>query len=314
VELYKQGVNSFLYEYKLNNIMDVSIIIVNYNTKALTNECINSIIEQTKQITFEIILVDNNSIDGSIDFFSNDSRIKFIQAGSNLGFGKANNLGLKYAIGKYIFFLNSDTYLTSNSIKKLFDFAEKHIELNIGELGVLLLDKNGNYNVPFSVLPSLNIFRNVMRHLKLTNDNSDIVINNIKRIGYAEVGFVCGADVFVPRIVLDKIGGAFDSNFFMFCEEIDMAKRMEISGYKRIIINDTGIIHYGASSFDMSKMTFRRYQMMTESVILYHKKYDSWFTYKLFIIYRLILAYRDMLKLSFSYKEMKLIFNMILKG
>ncbi|UVV84289.1 glycosyltransferase [Bacteroides thetaiotaomicron] len=106
--------------------MDVSVIIVNYNTKALTKSCIESIFSETCGIEFEVILVDNASSDGSKELFQIDERIIFIESNVNLGFGKANNLGYKYATGKYIFLLNSDTLLKNNAIKLFFDFAEKN--------------------------------------------------------------------------------------------------------------------------------------------------------------------------------------------
>ena len=88
-------------------MVDVSVIIINYNTLQLTDNCIRSIIEKTTEVTYEIILVDNASTDGSIGFFQKDKRVKFIQSPVNLGFGKANNLGYEYSQGKYIFLLNS---------------------------------------------------------------------------------------------------------------------------------------------------------------------------------------------------------------
>ena len=91
--------------------MDISVVIVNYNTKQLTKACINSIIEKTAEVTYEIILVDNASTDGSVEMFSKDTNIRFLLQPQNLGFGKANNVGIQAAKGKYVFFLNSDTYL-----------------------------------------------------------------------------------------------------------------------------------------------------------------------------------------------------------
>ena len=101
------------------NAMDVSIIIVNFKTFLLTKNCIESIIAKTFGVEYEIILVDNASSDGSQEFFANDARIKFIEAGRNLGFGKANNLGVQQAKGDYIFFLNSDTLLLNNAIYEM---------------------------------------------------------------------------------------------------------------------------------------------------------------------------------------------------
>lgn len=84
--------------------MNVSIVLVNYNTLRITKECIDSIVNNTVDISYEIILVDNASSDGSIEYFSKDERIKFIESGSNLSFGKANNLGAQNSVGDYVFF------------------------------------------------------------------------------------------------------------------------------------------------------------------------------------------------------------------
>lgn len=85
--------------------MDVSVIIVNYNTLKLTDDCINSVLQLTSDVEFEIILVDNASSDGSKEHFSTDNRIKYIYSDVNLGFGKGNNLGASCACGKYLFSL-----------------------------------------------------------------------------------------------------------------------------------------------------------------------------------------------------------------
>lgn len=97
--------------------MDVSVIIVTYNTLALTRDCIDSIFRHTANVQFEVIVVDNASEDGSYDYFSKDRRIIYVYSQENMGFGRANNLGLEYASGEYIFLLNSDTYLKNNAIK-----------------------------------------------------------------------------------------------------------------------------------------------------------------------------------------------------
>jgi len=104
--------------------MDVSIIIVNYKTFAYTKDAIASVFEKTEDVAYEVIVVDNNSPDGSgkeIQEYFND-KITFIQSPENLGFGRANNLGAKCSNGKYLFFLNPDTILLNNAPKILFDF------------------------------------------------------------------------------------------------------------------------------------------------------------------------------------------------
>ena len=114
----------------------VSIIIINYNTKLLTLDCLKSIYQHTKDIDFEVIVVDNASSDGSAEAIRESFPIvKVIEPNENLGFGRANNLGAKYAKGEYLFLLNSDTLLIENSIKKLYDFyIENEEKLHIGVL------------------------------------------------------------------------------------------------------------------------------------------------------------------------------------
>ena len=105
--------------------MDVSIIIITYNTLRMTSDCLESIFEKTQDIKYEVILVDNASTDGSKEFFEKDSRIRYIYLKDNIGFGKANNAGYLHAKGKYVFLLNSDTILINNAVKEFFAFAER---------------------------------------------------------------------------------------------------------------------------------------------------------------------------------------------
>ncbi|MGL5902335.1 MAG: glycosyltransferase, partial [Cetobacterium sp.] len=134
--------------------MQVSIIIVNYNTLELSKNSIESIFEKIQNIEYEIILVDNDSQDGSKEYFSKEyykSRIKLIQSEKNLGFGKANNLGINIAKGKYVFLLNSDTLLINNVIKILFDFMEKN--KSVGLAGANLYNENKEPAHSYNVLP-----------------------------------------------------------------------------------------------------------------------------------------------------------------
>ena len=122
---------------------EVSVIIVNYNTLHVIKPCIDSIVMQTQDIDYEIIVVDNGSDDGSIEALSADPRITFIPTGKNLGFGKANNRGIASAKGDYLFFLNADTLLKNNAIKMFYDFAISY-QGRLGALGCILEDLQGN--------------------------------------------------------------------------------------------------------------------------------------------------------------------------
>lgn len=293
--------------------MDVSIIIVNYNTKELTKSCIDSVFEYTKGCSFEVILVDNASTDGSESFFKSDSRIAFIPSKENLGFGRGNNLGFEHAKGKYIFFLNSDTYLTGDAVSTLFHFAEDNQPLKIGALGTMLLDAKGRVNKPYAPLPTTNVFRNLFRHLNIGKDSHSVIQSKLRKQGYSEVGFICGADLFVAKNILDQIG-AFDPKIFMFCEEIDLCQRIVLSGYQNYVINNSDIVHLGGSSFDNQQKNFSRYKLATQSIIYYWSKYKRGFGLKSALFYRKILACRDMNRMHFSKEQKKEIYDLINKG
>ena len=121
----------------MEKLTDVSIIIVNYNTMDLTRNCLKSVFEQTKDISFEVIVSDNGSNDGSIEMIKSEfPQVVLIENNANLGFGAANNRGLKMTKGKYIFYLNSDTVLLNNAVKNFFDYWENSPEKEkIGAFG-----------------------------------------------------------------------------------------------------------------------------------------------------------------------------------
>lgn len=235
--------------------MDVSIILVNYNTRKMTMECIDSIVEHTSEVTFEIILVDNASNDGSQEIFSKDKRIIFVESGSNLGFGRANNLGLKYANGKYILFLNTDTLLKNNAIELFFDYAEKHKLENIGAIGCSLIGADGQPTFSSGHFLKIKmIFLTLTQHFGHTadiygKDKKMLADRNMEAV----VDYICGADIFVSKKVVDKYG-AFDSDFFMYYEETEMQHRWKSNGYVSKIIRGPQIVHLEGGSFRKSKI------------------------------------------------------------
>ena len=222
--------------------MTVSIIIVNYNTLHVLKPCLDSIIEHTIGIDYEIIVVDNGSTDGSIEVLSQDNRITLIQTGENLGFGKANNKGLEQAKGKYILFLNSDTLLRNNAIKIFYDFAEQY-QGKLGALGCILEDRQGNWIHSYGQFPKMKddfqkfLWIPILKGLHLYNSP---VIKYPKQ--WLTVDYVTGADLFVRREVLDECG-AFHPAFFMYCEESEMEHRFNLHGYDNVLLNGPRIIH-----------------------------------------------------------------------
>ena len=140
----------------MENNIDVSIIIVNYNTCMLLKNCLLSIFKHTKYITFEVIVSDNGSSDGSLEMLHQEfPNVLVIENKANLGFGVANNKGLSISKGKYILYLNSDTVLLNNAVKYFFDYWEKSNDKEkIGALGSNLLNENNEVIHSFGNFPS----------------------------------------------------------------------------------------------------------------------------------------------------------------
>lgn len=293
--------------------MDVSIIIVNYNTKELIVKCIDSICEKTSGVSFEIIVVDNNSSDGSQDALAHDERIIFIEAGDNLGFGKANNLGVERASGNYVFFLNSDTLLVNNAIRILYDYSDSTPKKNLGAVGCLLEDTQGENVHSFGYFPSVSslfvgfLVAGYKKIFKISSRPVGIKINGKVQ----QVDYVTGADVFVRRSVIDKYG-CFDPDFFMYYEDTEMQKRWVRNGLKNIIIQGPRIIHLEGCSTNNRKnvLNERKLYMGLKSQQLYFKKTESKIGY---VVYRIfsIINLLPILRLKYNWRQIREISKII---
>lgn len=259
--------------------MDVSIIIVNYNTKDLTLDCLKSIYHFTENIKFEVILVDNNSHDDSVEFIRNFfPQVRLIESTENLGFGRANNLGFNYACGKYIFLLNSDTYLLNNAIKIFYDYMET-CKKNIACVGTMLTDKNGFVVHSYGKYIRISILmKNIVRTIfQIPTPYLDVSQKSFP----LEVEVIIGADLFIRRSVIDELG-FFDPRFFMYHEENDLQKRYGDAGYKKVILTEPTIVHLEGKSSKKFNTLIR------ESTFIYLKKWNNWAIYYLYrIIYAL---------------------------
>lgn len=268
--------------------MDVSVIIVNYNTFQLTQNCIDSIFQKTNGIEFEIILVDNASQDKSIEVFSTDKRVHYYYLQENIGFGKANNYGIRKAKGKYIFCLNSDTLLCNNAIKYFFDFCEGFSE-NIGAVGCILINDKGHEIHSFASFPkcrSLLYARILSPFYTLLGKQYNTLDNPKYRQGHSfHVDYVTGADMFVKKDLLDKYG-AFDPDFFMYYEETELQYRLTQKGYGSYIIDTPKIIHLEGQSVKPKKQKGLSNKLIFNQVsqFLYLKKTHKIYQY---ILYRL---------------------------
>lgn len=224
----------------MNGNIDVSIIIVSFNNKSLLDQCLKSIKDKTTEVNYEIIVVDNCSIDGSREFLVDVyPDVRLISTDANCGFGKACNLGAQYALGVFLFFLNPDTIFLNNALKYFLDFYKATNGQQIGILGSLLLSPTLYPTNSYGAFPT---YSNILmsRWRKIFKEK--------KRQGYQmldspfKVEFVTGADMFILRDVFNDAKG-FDRRYFMYYEETDLQKTLVDFGYTNYIIPGPKIVH-----------------------------------------------------------------------
>lgn len=217
----------------------VSVIIVNYNTENLLDNCIKSIKEKTKEIDFEIIVVDNKSTENSLNKLIEEHKdINFILSDKNWGFGVANNIGVKHARGEFLFFLNPDTILINNAILELHNYL-----INQPLVGIC----GGNlYKEDMS--PCSSLYDIDFLHLEYQ------ILLNKKRVpgfNYSNdpkfTNVIVGADFLIRRQIFDDLEG-FDQDFFMYFEEVELCYRVHKNGYKIASVPKAKIIHLQGGS------------------------------------------------------------------
>jgi GT2 family glycosyltransferase len=297
--------------------MDISVIIVSFNTKEFTTNCIESIFCQTRDISFEVILVDNASTDGTADFFRNDDRITLICSDQNLGFGRGNNLGLEKATGDYIFFLNSDTILLNNALKLLFDFMQSDNRARqLGVLGCLLQNGDGQPSLSYNDFPSpASEYAYLVGKLKKTLFDKNIRCHpEDSNIDFFHVNFVTGAAMFIPAKMLRKVG-AFDPQFFLYYEETDLQKRIADAGYKRAVIRGPRIIHLeGGSNEERKKFSFFMLMQSTRSLHIYMRKHFHGIEYFTFRSLMIVLRTTILFDRRFTWEQKRRFCRLILLG
>ena len=226
--------------------MDISVIIVNYNVRYFIEQCILGIIDASKNLNIEIIVVDNNSTDTSFQFLQeNYPQIKLIANKINVGFAKANNQGVKIASGKYVLILNPDTVIAEDTLDKIFEFAER--KTNLGILGVKLIDGSGNF-LPESKrgIPTPRVSFKKLFGISTTQTGKYYAAHlNEDESGIVDI--LVGAFMFLQKSIYKEVKG-FDEDYFMYGEDIDLSYKVLNKGYQNYYFPETKIIHYKGES------------------------------------------------------------------
>ncbi len=239
--------------------MDVSVIIVNYNTRDLTLQCLRSVYEKTTGLSFEVIVVDNASSDDSVEQIGLDFPLAtLIVSPENLGFGRANNLGYEHSTGDYIFLLNSDTILMNNAIEILWRFLNEHIDIAI--VGGQLFEKDGlrtthSYSHLF---PSLLMELDILLRGRITRRIENKKLKFIEMDGFVPVAYITGADMMLRRSDIQQYG-FFDPSFFLYFEESELSYRYHCKGKISVFVPEAKIIHLAGGSFSLAKTRSKFY-------------------------------------------------------
>lgn len=257
--------------------MDLSVIIVNYNVKYFLEQCLCSVQKALSNLHGEIIVIDNNSADGSRDYLQPKfPSIKFTGNDKNLGFGKACNQGSALAKGKYVLFLNPDTIVPEDCFEKCIAFFESHTDA--GALGIRMLDGSGRFlkeskrafPSPQTSFYKLTGLARLFPHSKTFSRY---------HLGYLDenknhtIDVLAGAFMMIRKEVLDKVGG-FDEVFFMYGEDVDLSYRIQKAGYNNYYFAESSIIHFKGESTRKGSLNYVKmfYQAMS---VFVKKHYGS---------------------------------------
>jgi len=237
--------------------MDLSIVIVSFNTKKILEDCLKSIFQNDFKGSLEVIVIDNNSSEGSSSMVEKEfNKVVLVKNRENVGFAKAANQGIKKSKGEFVLLLNSDIIVKENSLNLLFDFAKDKNDL--GVLGGRLLNKEGSIQGSCYHLPTL--WRTI--------------INSEGLLKYApqgqeptQVEVVVGAVFLIPKKIIEKIG-LLDERYFIYFEDLDYCRRIKNAGFKVFYLPKAEFIHFhGASGKSIPQKT---HQWLVESSKIYN--------------------------------------------
>jgi len=260
-----------------NVAYDLSICIVSWNTRDVLRDCLKSIYEHTHGITFEIIVVDNDSLDDSCAMMEAEfPRVRLIRNKENAGFGRACNQGMAAAAGRYYLLLNSDTWLEEDSLSMMVRFMDAHPEA--GAAGCWLRYPDGRpqaacgrmhsiYDTLFQGLSPFEMFDKLFRPEK---HFAPPFLPYRRHLYENSVGWIVGACIFVRREAVDEVG-MLDENIFMFGEENEWCYRIKQSGWDILYTPETYVVHIGGASWTMSSA--KRVHAILSSMQYYYRKH-----------------------------------------
>jgi N-acetylglucosaminyl-diphospho-decaprenol L-rhamnosyltransferase len=255
----------------MNRHIDLSIVIVNYNTADFTAQCLDSIAANPPAGSYEIVVVDNASSDGSADRLEAQYPfIKLMRSSENKGIAGGNNLGIQASSGRFILLLNNDTLVLPGALDRVINFLDHHPD--VGGAGGQLLNPDGSFQAGFVNFPSLlqeflivSKIGGIFRSYYPSHPPSDVV---------REVDWMSTAFMLFRREALEEVG-LVDEEYFIYSDETDLEYRLRQAGWKIVYLPEVKTVHFGGKSLNpwrRRKMVYRGY------LLFYHKHYERWKT------------------------------------
>jgi N-acetylglucosaminyl-diphospho-decaprenol L-rhamnosyltransferase len=255
-------------------VIDLSIIIVSYNARADLERCLDSLHSPAPSLAYEIIVVDNQSNDGSAAAARRWPDVNVIDAGSNLGFARGNNLGIRASFGASLLLLNSDTIVPPGAIDRLFDELERHPEAAV--IGPRLVDGRGRAELSFG--PMLGPMRELGQKVLFRGQVNGLpvlsgIVERMTRRPQTP-GWVTGACLLVRRRDAEAVG-LIDERYFMYTEDVDFCAAIRARGRQILFTPNVEIVHLrGRSAVSAPAETRRAYRQ--SQLAFYEKHHPAW--------------------------------------
>jgi GT2 family glycosyltransferase len=276
-------VNSIVETAASMRVPEISTIVVSFNTRELTRECLSTLAKETTELAHEAIVIDNASRDGSAEMVARDfPAMKLIRSETNLGFAAANNLGFAQARGRYVILLNSDAFPRPGAIRRSFELMEAHPET--GLCGGRLVGRDGSWQPSGRMFPSL--FNDLVMLSGLAGRYPKSRIFGRADRTWADpseaaaVDWIPGAYVVIRCEALRRVGW-FDERFFLYSEEVDLCRRIKAAGYQIWYWPEIVVAHVGGESsktvvrLQMSKAGAQLMLWRMRSQLLYYRKHHG---------------------------------------
>lgn len=254
--------------------LDLSIVIVNWNTREILRECLTSVFECLGGVHAEVFVVDNASIDGSARMVTGRfPQVQLIENSENFGFAKANNQAIRVARGRHVLLLNSDTVVLGDVLQKSVEYMDANT--NVGVMGCRVLNADGTVQLTCSRFPTLLnllLLTSGLFRLSWPSFFGRYQLRDWQRDSEREVDTVTGCYMLVRSSAIREIG-LLDEDFFFYGEETDWCRRFKNAGWPLRFAPVGEIIHYG--SLSSRKCNHRRDLMLTRGLLQYHRKHSG---------------------------------------